>query len=81
MIQTVDMTHEAKVKMYRKVSKDKLIEMLIEANRHLAELTSGKEFVKGIDHYVGIIRGNEKEEIEKRIEEYKDEDLAVLLKF
>lgn len=65
MIQTVDMTHEAKVKMYRKVSKEKLIEMLIEANRHLAELTSGKELVRGIDHYVGIISDNGKKEIDQ----------------
>lgn len=35
MIQTIKMTKEEKVKMYNKLSKKELIEMLIEANNHL----------------------------------------------
>ena len=35
MIQTVEQTKEEKEKMYNKLSKKELIEMLIEANRHL----------------------------------------------
>ena len=35
MIQIIEQTKEEKVKMYNKLSKKELIEMLIEANRHL----------------------------------------------
>ena len=35
----VETTHKEKVEMYNLISKDKLIEMLIEANRHLKNLT------------------------------------------
>ena len=35
MIQIIEQTKEEKVKMYSKLSKKELIEMLIEANRHL----------------------------------------------
>ena len=33
MVQIVEMTHEEKVRMYNKLSKAQLIEMLIESNR------------------------------------------------
>lgn len=35
----LDLTDEEKYKMYKKLSKKKIIEMLIEANKHLARLT------------------------------------------
>ena len=35
MVQIVEQTHTEKVKMYNECSKDELIEMLIEANKHL----------------------------------------------
>ena len=35
MLQIIEITNEEKVKMYNKLSKKELIEMLIEANRHL----------------------------------------------
>lgn len=35
MYQIIEQTHEEKVKMYSKLSKKELIEMLIEANLHL----------------------------------------------
>ena len=38
MIQVVEMSYSEKVEMYNLVSKDKLIEMLIEANRHLSNI-------------------------------------------
>jgi len=33
MIQVIETTHQEKVEMYQRIEKDKLIEMLIEANR------------------------------------------------
>ena len=35
MLQIIETTKEEKIKMYNKLSKKELIEMLIEANRHL----------------------------------------------
>lgn len=35
MNQVIEQTHEDKVKMYSKLNKKELIEMLIEANKHL----------------------------------------------
>ncbi len=37
MVQKVEMSHKEKVKMYKMINKDKLIEMLIEANKHLSK--------------------------------------------
>lgn len=36
MVQITEQTYEEKVKMYRKISKDELIKMLIECNRIIA---------------------------------------------
>jgi len=39
MVQTIEMSHQKKVEMYRMIDKERLIEMLIEANKHLSKLT------------------------------------------
>lgn len=44
MIQRVEMTHEEKVKMYKKLKKKELIVMLIEANKQLANRQPTLEF-------------------------------------
>ena len=41
----VEMTHEDKVKMYNKLTKSELIEMLIEANRVIDLVTNGPKVV------------------------------------
>jgi hypothetical protein len=41
-MQSIEMTHSEKVEMYRMVEKDKLIEMLIEANNVINRLTEVK---------------------------------------
>ena len=43
MMQVIEMTHSEKVEMYRMVEKDKLIEMLIEANNVINQLTEAKK--------------------------------------
>ena len=42
MMQVIEMTHSEKVEMYQKVEKNKLIEMLIEANNVINRLTEVK---------------------------------------
>ena len=42
MMQVIEMTHSEKVEMYQMVEKDKLIEMLIEANNVINRLTEVK---------------------------------------
>lgn len=42
MMQVIEMTHSEKVEMYQMVEKDKLIEMLIEANNVINGLTEAK---------------------------------------
>lgn len=42
MVQVIEMTHSEKIEMYQKVEKDKLIEMLIEANNAINRLTEAK---------------------------------------
>ena len=42
MMQVIEMTHSEKVEMYQTVEKDKLIEMLIEANNVINRLTEVK---------------------------------------
>ena len=42
MMQVIEMTHSEKVEMYQMVEKDKLIEMLIEANNVINRLTEAK---------------------------------------
>jgi hypothetical protein len=44
MYQIVETTHEEKVKMYKKLSKKELIEMLIECNRIISSLPKRVEF-------------------------------------
>jgi excinuclease UvrABC ATPase subunit len=39
MVQVIKMTHSEKVEMYQKIEKDKLIEMLIEANNIIEQLS------------------------------------------
>lgn len=39
MNQTIEISHQEKVEMYRMIEKERLIEMLIEANKHLSRLT------------------------------------------
>ena len=39
MVHTIETSHQEKVEMYRMIDKERLIEMLIEANKHLARLT------------------------------------------
>lgn len=41
-MQVIEMTHSEKVEMYQMVEKDKLIEMLIEANNFINRLTEAK---------------------------------------
>ncbi len=41
-MQVIEMTHSEKVEMYQMVEKDKLIEMLIEANNVINRLTEAK---------------------------------------
>lgn len=43
-MQLSEMTHSEKVEMYRMVEKDKLIEMLIEANNIINQLTKVKNY-------------------------------------
>ena len=38
MVQTVEMSHKEKVEMYQLIEKDRLIEMLIEANNVINKL-------------------------------------------
>lgn len=45
MMQVIEMTHSEKVEMYQMVEKDKLIEMLIEANNFINRLTEAKNCV------------------------------------
>jgi hypothetical protein len=42
MMQVIEMTHSEKVEMYQMVEKDRLIEMLIEANNVINRLTEVK---------------------------------------
>ncbi len=42
MMQVIEMTHSEKVEMYRMIEKDRLIEMLIEANNVINRLTEVK---------------------------------------
>ena len=56
MIQIIEMTHSGKVAMYNKIKKDKLIEMLIEANNNIGKTSptincdkSGHIFAKRSD--------------------------------
>jgi ArsR family metal-binding transcriptional regulator len=39
MVQVIEMTHKEKVEMYQLIEKDRLIEMLIEANNVIRNLT------------------------------------------
>ncbi len=48
MIQTIEMTYRQKVKMYNKIKKDRLVEMLIEANNPINELIIAKRNVEEI---------------------------------
>ncbi|MCC6323788.1 hypothetical protein IT400_03280 [Candidatus Nomurabacteria bacterium] len=55
MIQTIEM----KAKMYNKIKKDRLIEMLIEANNHINELIIAKRNVEEIcQHKMNLIKLN-----------------------
>ena len=38
MLQILEMSHNEKIEMYRKVDKEELIQMIIEANNHLSRL-------------------------------------------
>lgn len=38
MLQILEMSHSEKIEMYRKVDKEELIQMIIEANNHLSRL-------------------------------------------
>lgn len=40
MVQIIETSHQEKVEMYRMIDKESLIEMLIEANKHLSRLTN-----------------------------------------
>jgi hypothetical protein len=42
MMQVIEMTHSEKVEMYQMIEKDRLIEMLIEANNQINRLTEVK---------------------------------------
>jgi len=42
MMQVIEMTHSEKVEMYQMIEKDRLIEMLIEANNVINRLTEVK---------------------------------------
>ena len=42
MMQVIEMTHSEKVEMYRMIEKDRIIEMLIEANNVINRLTEAK---------------------------------------
>ncbi len=42
MMQVIEMTHSEKVEMYQMIEKDKLIEMLIEANNVITRITQVK---------------------------------------
>lgn len=55
MTQRVEQTHQEKVEMYMELEKEQLIEMLIEANRHLD------------NRVVGIQRGLEYKEVKGKI--------------
>jgi hypothetical protein len=39
MVQVVEMSHQEKIEMYRMIDKERLIEMLIEANNVISRLT------------------------------------------
>jgi len=45
MIQVLEMSHNEKVEVYQLIEKDKLIEMLIEANNVISKLTTNKSVV------------------------------------
>lgn len=44
MVQIINLSYEEKVKMYETIEKDTLIEMLIQANDIIDELTKKQEF-------------------------------------
>jgi hypothetical protein len=50
MVQVVEMLHQEKVEMYRLVDKEKLIEMLIQANLMLNSLTPKINIYTNNDH-------------------------------
>jgi len=45
MYQIIEQTHEEKVKMYSKLNKKELVEMLIEANNHLDRFTNPTKYL------------------------------------
>ena len=45
MMQVIEMTHSEKVEMYQMIEKDRLIEMLIEANNVINQLTEVKNLL------------------------------------
>lgn len=52
MVQTVEMSYEEKVEMYQLVEKNKLIEMLIEANNVISKLTPKIALSEPLDNEV-----------------------------
>ena len=60
MLQIVEMSYEEKILMYDKCSKEELIKMLIESNKHLERLTSKKviEYPNGRIYDLNLFKKN-----------------------
>jgi hypothetical protein len=75
MMQVIETTHSEKVEMYQMVEKDKLIEMLIEANNVINRLTEAKNLRiadvscqrEQLLAFAGWLYGNLDKEVERMI--------------
>lgn len=71
MNQTQQLTHEQQVELYNACSKAELIEMLIEANRVLNQLTNqpkSLDYIQMSKDFDEILQSHSKEDIEKWLE-------------